>query len=207
MPFPFHEQALADGAGFVPVPPESPFYFYCIGRAQAAAAAPLLERAPAAVPVFVGESPELLMEARDRIRGAEPMGYVSDIFRNNWEESLPTAPLAVFLTCILSRRSDREKIGVLKKIHERLKPGGVVLWSDLFLPGSLELFESFQLLEARILGLPEERALRQITELHRNRYPAPCLLDRGRDLLGECGFCDITVVWKRFGYALLVAVK
>ena len=147
------------------------------------------------------------MEERSALRGAEPMGYVADIFRQNWQESLPTAPRAVFLTGILSSRSDREKEVVLRAVHERLKPGGLVLWTDLFLPGSLELFEAFQLMEAGTMSCPPDAAFRRISELHRSLYPSPALLDRALEMLNRCGFCNTAVVWKRFGYTLLAAEK
>jgi len=200
-------EALSDAAALVPLEQGKRFYFYCIGRGQSVVASRILKRAPAAVPVLLGDSPETLMEERSGLEGVEPMGYVADIFRNNWEASLPTAPLAVFTTCILSSRPDREKRAVLEKVCGRLKPGGVLLWTDLFLPYSLELFEQFQLMEADIIAMPFVEALREVAERHRRFFPVPCLLAKGIELLYECGFGNVAVIWKRFGYTVLAAFR
>ena len=94
----------------VPFQQDEPFYFYCIGSDQAMIASLLLQRSPVAVPVLIGDSPHVLVEERNRLAGVEAMGYVADVFRNAWEELLPTAPLAVFAVNVLSRQTRcREK--------------------------------------------------------------------------------------------------
>ena len=106
----------------------------------------------------------------------------------------------------LAGKQDVEKKVFLDKIHERLKPGGVLIWIDLFLPHSIEVFEKYQLLEAESTEISVEKALREIVLRHRQSYPIPCLLEKAETMLYESGFDNVEVVWKRLGYTAIAAL-
>ena len=203
-------EMLECASRFAPRLPE--YYCYCIGHRQEYLAGPLLARTPGAVPVLIGISPEELVRVRDALRPAEVMGFVTDVFSPGWERELPTAPALIGITSLLGSVTDRKKETFLREAAARLRPAGVLIWSDLFLPQSLELYERYQAAEAEELcrnepGPAPEAAVRRIAESHRSLYGIPVLLDRARELLYAAGFGSVDVVWKRYGYAALVAAK
>lgn len=203
-------EMLACASRFAPQLQE--YYCYCIGHRQEHLAGPLLARAPGAVPVLIGISPEELVRVRDALRPAEVMGFVADVFSPGWERELPAAPALIGITSLLGSVADRKKEAFLREAAARLRPGGVLIWSDLFLPQSLELYERYQAAEAEELcrnepGLTAEAAVRRIAEYHRSLYGIPVLFDRARELLYDAGFGSVDAVWKQYGYAALVAVR
>jgi hypothetical protein len=174
-----------------------------MGGAQEQLVRPVVARAPGAVPVLVGVSPERLVQARDALLPVEGDGLRHRCVRAGLGAGTAGPPALIGITALLGSVPDRKKEAFLQEAVAALAPDGILIWADLFLPQTLALYERYQTAEAEALcglepGLTMEAAIRRVADTQRVLYGSPVLLERapGDALCGRlcyCGHCLETV--------------
>jgi hypothetical protein len=149
--------------------------------------------------VLAGDNPEELFAEKTALN-TECMGFLCDIQRPGWSGGLPRPVLAISASFCLSRLCARETQMFLREACHSLCPGGVLLWSDFFLPQSLDLLTIYQKEHADRI---EKSEAFEALLLKRDFI----LFEKAMQVLTENGFSNFEVAAKRMNLAVIAAYK
>jgi len=179
---------------------------WCIGKRKANIIRPIQAVKPDIRPVLIGKERKELFLERDRLAELPSMGFLRDIETPGWTVGLPYPVHAVSLGFRLSSLNDDTRRECLKDLSDLLVMGGLVLWSDFFLPQTLEIHATYLDEYTRIASIDPLDAGR-FRETFLEHHPNPVLLETAVNEVYAAGFANAEIVAKRMGIAVLVARK
>ena len=71
---------------------DAPSYFYTTGLHQTTVASAVLQEFPQATPILLDSQRQQLLQVRETLKKAEPMGFLNDISFPNWKKDYQPIP-------------------------------------------------------------------------------------------------------------------
>ncbi len=179
---------------------------WCAGRRKPDLIRAIREHRPGIRPVLIGKDRDELFLERDVLQDIPSMGFLRALDQPGWTTGLPYPVHAASLAFRFSALHDAARIHCIGELAEKMSRGGILIWSDFFLPQTLELQALYLAEYARLSG-EDSADTGEFEQSFLTHHPNPVLLETAISEVYAGGFANAEIVSKRLGVAVLMARK
>lgn len=177
---------------------------WCAGKRKPDLIRRLRLQKPQLRPVLLGTDRSALFLERDLLRDIPSMGFLRNLDHAGWSNGLPYPVQAASLAFCLSALPDAARVSCIAELALKMPQDGILIWSDFFLPQTLDLQSCYLAEYAR---LATEEDVTGFEESFVAEHPNPVLLETAINEVYHGGFANAEIISKRLGIAVLVAQK
>jgi hypothetical protein len=179
---------------------------WCAGRRKPDVIKAIMGTRPKIQPVLIGHDRDELFSERATLGQVSSMGFLRDLERPGWTLGLPYPVHAASLGFYLSSLEDGTRMQCLQELAVSMASGGILVWSDFFLPQRLEL-QALYLEEYVRWSARDEKQFSNMAQAFSTHHSNPVLLETAITEIYASGFANAEIVSKRLGVAVLMARK